>query len=169
MKVKMSVPMMIITLIILVAIAAGLHYLGVGKQGDVNKSDTDISKEIKKETSPYSEKEPIAQIRLITPKGGESYKVGDNIKIAWETTDWKEDYVQIFIQEQCSDGTLVCAGELYYKVIDQVPNNGSFVWSIPEEANQSDHYVIGVGISGMFEHIASNDGYITILRPSSEK
>lgn len=44
MKVKMSVPTMIIILIILVAIAAGLHYLGVGKQADVSKSDSTLNK-----------------------------------------------------------------------------------------------------------------------------
>gem|GEM_PF-2899176 len=74
---------------------------------------------------------PPSSITVLSPNGGESYKVGDKINIKWLATNVKNNTVSIALAYPSSDSSSNYNGA--YKVAYDINNTGSYMWTIPSE------------------------------------
>lgn len=68
----------------------------------------------------------MPSVHIDTPNGGEKYRIGDTVKIVWNTCNLTvANTVHIILLDSRLTGTYT--GE----VIDTAPNTGIYIWTIP--------------------------------------
>lgn len=83
-------------------------------------------------------------ITVVSPNGGETYKVGDTLNIRWNTSNFGSLNIWLTLADKY--GTSVPGGKLNAA---NIPNTGSYNWSIPSD-------LVPAGTSGAFRIVASS-------------
>jgi hypothetical protein len=75
-----------------------------------------------------------AQIQILTPEYGSVWKPGDSLPISWTATGTIQK-IKIELYRKSSQQFIIVAG---------ADNTGFYTWDIPQQINNSVHYVIKI-------------------------
>lgn len=108
--------------------------------------------------------DPVYAINLLSPLAGDEYLQGEQINITWETTEDPISYVTLYYQADVSGDDYV--GTDYFEIATNVPNTGSYNWTVPSEAFDTDEAYIYLFGTDLASDLASDsEGPFTVGEP----
>jgi len=98
------------------------------------------------------------KLTLTAPNGGEKLQVGSNFTIKWT---WSGDISNVALRYTPNANA---SSPTYYPIVDNTANDGSYVWTVPDNVSKYCKVVINSVPSGAADH---SDSYFEIYSPSS--
>lgn len=154
---------LVLVLVVGVVVVVGL----VLASGDGGKLGVFAGKGGNRGKPPKQSPEPKQSVTVQTPNGGESYEVGDTLKMRWTVTEYSQysqetSYVLLATRVTEPDGSYSYNDQIQIASNVNMKNRkNSLDWVIPETVPNGDRYVIIVGINA--SNLDYSDGVFTII------